>query len=429
MEKRLLKKKIAAVLTAGVLFSGMSGVMAAPMDLSLQDSIDLAMNNNHTIEQYNQNAISANWALKEAKGLAGFNINWQGEAAKYSGETPDLKHIDKLYSNVVKASIPLYTGGRIENNIKVKKLGVELADLQLENIRQNVTYDVTSAYYQVLSSKNMVKVAQEAQSQIGDHLRVVKAMYDAGVVAKSDVLRSEVELANAQQQVVNTQNGLDISYMNLDNIMGIPVDSQLNLKDDLNEDKFPYTMPEVIDISRSNNLTLQQTNIQVEQAKAAINIAKSNSLPTIGGYAQYTIAGDTPFKKEANDEKQIGIQATWNIFDNNVTHSQVKQAEATYNSALAAQAAARESVDLAASQAYLSMEAAEKNIHTTAVAVTKAREDYKIAKLRYSAGVGTNLDVVDSRVALTSAENNYIKALYDFNVSKAQLRNVMGIGK
>ena len=73
------------------------------------------------------------------------------------------------------------------------------------------------------------------------------------------------------------------------------------------------------------------------------------------------------------------------------------------------------------------MQEAEKRIDTTKVAVVQAEEDYKIAQVRYSAGVGTNLDVMDSQVALTQAKTNYIQALYDYNTSKAKLEKAMGI--
>ena len=73
------------------------------------------------------------------------------------------------------------------------------------------------------------------------------------------------------------------------------------------------------------------------------------------------------------------------------------------------------------------MQAAEKNIQTTSVAVTRAEEDYKIAQVRYSAGVGTNLDVMDANEKLTTARTNYYTALYNYNTSKASLDKAMGI--
>lgn len=77
--------------------------------------------------------------------------------------------------------------------------------------------------------------------------------------------------------------------------------------------------------------------------------------------------------------------------------------------------------------AYLKLQAAEKNIGTTQVAVEHAQDDYKIAQVRYSAGVGTNLDVMDAEEKLTEARTNYYTALYKYNISKASLDKAMGL--
>ena len=110
-----------------------------------------------------------------------------------------------------------------------------------------------------------------------------------------------------------------------------------------------------------------------------------------------------------------------------MTKAQVKQAEAALYKAQENAQYVREGIQLEVHQAYLSLLAAEKNIKTTSVAVNQATEDYQIAQVRYSAGVGTNIDVMDASVALTTAKTNYVQALYDYNVSKAQLDKAMGM--
>ena len=73
------------------------------------------------------------------------------------------------------------------------------------------------------------------------------------------------------------------------------------------------------------------------------------------------------------------------------------------------------------------MKKAESNIGTNQVAVEKGAEDFKLASARYGVNLGTNLDVVDAQMALTTARTAYIDSLYDYNVSKAALENAMGL--
>ena len=78
-------------------------------------------------------------------------------------------------------------------------------------------------------------------------------------------------------------------------------------------------------------------------------------------------------------------------------------------------------------QDYLNILAAKEQIRATEASVAEAEEAYKIAEVRYSSGVGTNLDVLDAELQLSTARTNYISALYNYNIGLATLENAMGI--
>ena len=151
--------------------------------------------------------------MSEAKGQKRLSINCETVAAAASGETYDLQNRDSTYQNVVEASIPLYTGGQLENNIKSKEIGVDISDLTLENTKQQIKYDTTKGYYNILQCRNLVGVNQETVDQLQAHLDTVNTKYAAGTVAKSDVLRSQVELADAKQNLVNTENNYVYQFL------------------------------------------------------------------------------------------------------------------------------------------------------------------------------------------------------------------------
>ena len=102
-------------------------------------------------------------------------------------------------------------------------------------------------------------------------------------------------------------------------------------------------------------------------------------------------------------------------------------AKAKLRKAEEALAATNERIRLDVHTAYLNLRAAEQNIDTTEKAVKQAEEDYNIARVRYNAGVGTNLEVMRSSDNLTTARTNYATALYRYNTSKAALDNAMGV--
>ena len=89
--------------------------------------------------------------------------------------------------------------------------------------------------------------------------------------------------------------------------------------------------------------------------------------------------------------------------------------------------AAVDKVNLAVQQAYLNLRSAEQTIQSTQTAVKQGQENFRIATLRYRAGVGTNLDVLDAETKLTESRNNYVDALYNYNVSISALEQATGV--
>ena len=121
------------------------------------------------------------------------------------------------------------------------------------------------------------------------------------------------------------------------------------------------------------------------------------------------------------------LSTSWTIMDSGLTAGNLKAAIERYHKA---QEQLRQTVDnvrLDVQSTYLSLKSSEQSIETSKSAVGLAEEDYKIKVIRYQAGVGTNLDVLDSQVALTTAKNNYLKAIYGNSTFRARLDQAMGI--
>lgn len=434
------QKHLAAIVAGGFLTLSVSGVWAAPVELSLNDSIALALQNNPAIKVAEADKDAASWKIKEAKTSKSPMLSFDHTSARasYDGGTkvvPDgnggarsfdfSSGIANNYSNNVTLSLPLYTGGKAEGVIEQAKLGYESADYSVAKTKQQIKLDATTAYYNVLQTRNLVTVADESVNSLTAHLKNVQAHYDVGTVAKSDLLRSEVELANAQQYLIKAQNAADLAVANMNNVIGLPLGSELALKEELQYQKYEITLEDSIDYALAHRPEAAQAAIGVEAAKEGRNIAKSGYRPTLG-LAAANSWDDDDFPGFENDNWSVGLKANFNIFDSGLTKSKVEQADASIAKAEQQAKQVTDGIQLEVRQAYLNMQEAEKRIDTTKVAVDKAQEDFKIAQVRYGAGVGTNIDVLDAQVALTQAKTNYIQALYDFNTSKAELEKAMG---
>lgn len=419
-------KKLTALVATGLLTAAVSGTAFASdtVQLDLHDSVQMALENNRTIRQALTDVDTAKWSLSSARRTMGPTLNWAATALRNDDQKSNI--LGNQYGHELQVGMPLYNGS-VKGKIKQARYGLNAQDLTLEQTKQTIRYTATAAYYQILQDRNLIDVEQESVNTLQEHLDNVNAQYRVGTVAKSDVLASQVQLANAQQALVSAQNNYDIAVSSLNNIIGLPTDTVLDIRDQLKYTKYDLTQDDCTNYALDNRADGAAARYAVKVAEAGVDTAKAGYQPTVNAVASKTIAGDREFRKNQAESWKAGLQASWDVFDNGLTQASVNSANMALAKAKEAAAQTDDQIRLDVRTAYLGLQAAEKNIQTTSVAVTRAEEDYKIAQVRYSAGVGTNLDVMDANEKLTTARTNYYTALYNYNTSKAALDKAMGI--
>lgn len=442
MSQLFWKKHLAAALAGGFFLLNTATSFAAAVELTLDDSILLALKNNHTIKMADADKNVAEGKLSEAKSankpiVSFVHTDTRLQTAPSAGAT--LNPVDKTvikfpipstikdnFDNKLTLTLPLYTGGKVEGIVGQAEAGLKVADLGVDKAKQQIKLDATNAYFGVLQARNMLDLSRESMDRLDAHLKNVQAQFNVGTVAKVDVLRSEVELANAEQTLIKAQNAYDLAIAALNNVLALPLDTQVKLTDTLKYEAYTQSLEDCIKYALANRPDLEQTKLGIDVAKEGIKVAKSGNKPTVA-FSATEDWNKKDFPGFDNNNWMLNLQASINVFDSGTTKAKVNQAD---HGLIKAQEQARQTSDLVqldVRQSYLSLREAEKRIATSQVAVEKAEEDYKIAQVRYSSGVGTNLDVMDAQVALTQAKTNYVQALYDYNTSKAKLDKAMGI--
>lgn len=343
-----------------------------------------------------------------------------------TGEGYYSKGISNSHTNSFSATLPIYNGGATKGKILQSKASYKSAVAGQQGAWNEMRSTVTNGYFQVLQAENMAKLSQEAVDRLNEHLKNVQAQYDVGVVAKVDVLRSQVELSNAEQDLIKAQNGLDIAVASMDRIVGLPMDTELKLVNLLKYAPYENDINYCLNYAADHRPELEQAKQRVKAAEGALLVARSGYQPSINASGSHTLNKNKNWPGDGKTEWAVGIGVSMNIFDSGVTYSRIHGAKEDLSKAQAQYRDTVDGVNLDVRSKYLSLREAEKRIHTTDVAVERAEEDYRIAQLRYQAGVGTNTDVIDASVALTQAKVNYLQALYDYNTSKTDLKTAIG---
>ena len=421
-----MNKKLTALVMAGLMGLSVSQVQAADIvDLNLEETVQRAFANNRTIKQASASRESAYWGLSAARRQSNPTLSWNGSAQKVGGKY--YPSYNRSFGNTASISMPVYTGGQLEASRESARLGLNSADLELEQTLQTVRATATNYYFYVLQCRNQIEVEEEAVNVLQEHLDNVNAQFRVGTVAKSDVLASQVQLAEAQQALVSAQNAFDNAVADLCNYIGLPADTLLRPRDQLTYTKYNLNLENCTKYAIDNSPSCAIADLAVKEAESAKKSAKSGYRPNVNASITKNITGERELHNDITDYWTAGVSASWNIFDGGVTSSQVKQADSAIIRAKETAAAAREEVQVNVQKAFLDLYSAEKNISTTKIAVERAEEDYKIAQVRYAAGVDTNLAVMDAQEKLTEARSNYYTALYRYNSAKAALDQSMGI--
>lgn len=167
---------------------------AEQMDITLDEGVRLALERNYSIEESATDVDNAYWSLREARRNSGPTLSWSTSANRVGGKAYDAVSYNSEFSNKLSLSMPLYTGGKTENNIEYARLGLSAAELTLERTKQSIRDTVAQDYYNILKCRSQIAVYQESVDNLQAHLDHVNIQFLAGTVAQKDILSSEVSL-------------------------------------------------------------------------------------------------------------------------------------------------------------------------------------------------------------------------------------------
>lgn len=431
------KAKNVLALTAALSVLCSQSVFAATLELDLEETIQRALLTNPSVKiaEYNRKAAKADYSA--AKSARGISISLNHSTGRNGYADPQYnqqlsiwtKGIGNSHSNSITASLPIFTGGELQGQIGQAKANYRSMLSAEEQAYNEMKETATTGYFNMLNATNMKALRQESVDRLQAHLDNVIAQYNVGIVARADVLRSEVELANAQQNYITASNQYDVAEATLNNIIGTPLGTTLLLKDRLQYEPYENDMAYCLAYSEQHRPELKQAEYAIDSAEAALVVARSGHMPKVYANASNNWGGNGSDWPGDDDENwSVGVTASMNMFDSGVTWSKIHAAQENLAKAKESQRQIKDNVELEVRTDYLNLREAEKRITTTQVAVASAEEDYHIAVVRYQAGVGTNIDVMDAQEALTQAKTNYYQALYNYNTSKAALNTSMGVG-
>jgi outer membrane protein len=330
------------------------------------------------------------------------------------------------YSLRLSLEQPLFTGGAIYYSYEAARLGQTSEDFGFRQAAQDLLLRVEMAFWDILKTERLLEVAGQQVSELKEHLRVVKASYDAGSVPYNEVLKTTVNLAEAEQRFLTARNNGALAKMAMNNLLRLDLASPMTVSDPTAED--PTELPaydEALRAAQSHRLELASGRTRVEAMRARQHLAESDYYPKLSAVLSYTRAKETPSVIPENWEA-LGI-LRWTFWEWGKTGREVERTKIRIRQSEEDLQSLEDHIALEVREQHLRAQEMKEKIAVAKTAVQQAEENYRITEERFKAGVTTNTEVLDAESLLVSARANHTNAVYDFQSARARLARAMGL--
>jgi outer membrane protein len=315
--------------------------------------------------------------------------------------------------------------GRRSGRYCQAELGVDIARLQTDRAYQTVANEVTTAYYKVLQTRSLRRIAQEAVRRADDDLSVARKLEKGGVIEREQVLRVQVQLAQSQRQLENADGAVEIAIAALNLGMGMNVTSATAIAEIGEIPPLPNSLSECLQAAATQRRELDVARTSVQVAHEGTRVAKADFLPKIvaeGDYFNFEQA--TP---RANLGLGLGfIKLEWGLFEGGRRVGELRVADSKTRAAMALADSIADTISFETVEAYRQSITAFRGIDLAKPAVAQARENYRLVKARAAQGDATPTEITDAETALTRAEQDYLNSTYEYLTARARLDYVMG---
>jgi outer membrane protein len=418
--------------------------------LSLKTAEDTALVNNKTIENVKKSITEAELnyraVTKERLPKVSTNYTYMRTFTDFvlTGDMPsddnpnimipyEMTFPQDNYSWTTWLTMPLFSHAQ-DLSEEIAKLGIDVAKVQLLAAKNELLQNVKVSYYTILRDEKFIEFMQQNLKSFEEHEALTSKYHVQGIVAKNSVMEAQVEKANASQDLETAQLSLTVSRATLATFMALPDRERVySLTDTLTQKPFELTLDECFEKTRKNNPELVAFSFLKMQAEKAINLEKASYNPTLGLSGYYMIYGDNPGMTSTggsgfpNSTLAAMLSLNWLITDWGQKADEARIKKSRLEQIKNNESLTCDRLFLKVREAYAQLKTAGRNIETARLAIDAAKENVRLANLRYREQAATSKEVIDALTGQKKAEYNFHSGLFTWNLAVAKLEMAMGL--
>ena len=478
---KISKKILWGLIVAAIPFiSKAQEATQAPLQLTLDKAIEIALSENPTIKVAEQEIKRVDYSKKSAWYGILPSLDASGQYAKYlAPATMSLAGMiiemptDFNATASLNLSLPLFVPA-LWKSIQMTTLDMQLAVEKAHASKLTLQNDVTKAYYGILLAQDSYKILQDGYTLAEDVYQQAKKRFEVGLSSEFDMISSEIQLKSLQPTIIATENGIEQAKMMLKILMGLEVTQAIEVTGNLLDYENSIEKTNALgDFSLNANTDLRQLDIQQKQLKKALSMQRTQRMPMLAAFGNYTYAGtgikesmpvfsfDIPGMADMmNGVSQllvlnglpplppmpapqpqpartdwfsqgliVGLQLNIPLTGIFTNTAKEKQTKIQINQLAISRDYLEESLNLQVRTAVNNMDKAAEQIGVAISNERLAQKGYDISTKRLETGTGMMLEVQSASNQLMQAQLVHKQAITDYLSAKADLDKILGTNK
>lgn len=421
--------------------------------ITLEQAINIALENNIALKQAENRMIvqDANVRSAQMDFLPNLNLGINGSrntGRQFIQETLTYDDLTSLSSGAsLSSSIVVFDGLRNINNLRATQTTRLSAEETLQRARENVIFNTASTYLNVLLNQELLGIAKQNLEASQKQLEQVKAQVEVGMRPMVDLYNQEAVVANNEFQIVERENALNISIVQLVRVMAIdPMKEYEFVTPGINEDELEvksFNLNQLIQYAMSNRSDLKSSESQIKVSQYNLRVARGALLPTLSLSGSLSGRYSDQFRERNASNQLIDVRYFDQLLDrqrsysfgfnlqvpifnryNNTRNIQAGQVE--YKNALLDLEAKKLEINQEVRQAYNDYLSASKQLETTERALLASSKAYETEQERYRVGASTLIELTRANAEFVSASSNRVQAIYRFVFQEKLLDYYLG---
>lgn len=434
------------VITIAFFCSLLMSAQQQKYSFNLQEAVKFALDSSYTAQNANREVAKALKQKWEATAVGLPQINAAGSYTfspdipvnfiDFGGELTPIAFGTKHAGSISATLTQLIFDGSYLVGLKAASAFVNYTNTQREKQTLLITEGVTNSYGSVLLTQESIRILESNISNLENNLNETQKIYENGFIEEENVEQLQITLLQLKNQLNNAQRLDNISKQMLKLSIGIPLISELELKDNLESLTVQTINSDTVfkdfDINKNNDYKLSE--LLIEQRRLELRLEKSKALPSVGAFAQIgSTANNSSFDTFVSSEQKwfynsaIGATIDVPIFSSFSRSAKTKRAQFSYEQALISHTENTEKIRLGFQQAKSNYDFSIDNLNTLKQNLALSERIEQKNQIKFKEGIASSFELRQAQTQLYAAQQEYLQAQLQLIQSKASLQSILNV--